>query len=197
MAINEKLPPEILCRILTIGCDVPPIIEPYYSLDYSYVEEGFPQSHRRYGRRLKSFIANASSVCRLWHSLSMLKSNYHFWVIGLSLDMWHNARPHDMGRQLHHFKSNLASSQGSVINLTISIRIDVDLSSAARHTDAITLRLLLHGINMLRPHLHRLRALDATVEGHFELNFIISTLSSAPLMPQFRVLRINSDPWDV
>src|ERR1700761_4544854 len=124
MSINEKLPPEIICRILTIGCDVP-IVE--HNFGRQYIEEGFPQSHRRYGRRLKSFIANASSVCRSWHTLSMLRANYHFWVIGLSLEIAHDARPCDMGRQLHHFKSNLESSQGSDINVIISIHIGVDL----------------------------------------------------------------------
>src|ERR1700761_1222937 len=144
LLLND-LPPEILCRIFTLGSEVPDVRSPRWKR--GYIEEGFPAGYS-YTRRLKSFVAIASSVCSLWHSLVHVKANYHFWVTGLYLRTL-TAEPHlhmDIGPQLLDFKRNLDSSHDSDLNFYLHIYGDTQCLDISSPELAIALRLLLHGV---------------------------------------------------
>src|ERR1700761_1687477 len=186
----SELPNELLTKILTIGCDLSPSSDTKRFPDY---DEGYyrPISHPR---RLKPFVGIASFVCRQWYDVTHSKGNYHFWVTALDLRASSGGSGPPIDRQLYYFKRDLDSSQDSDIDLFLGLNDVYSDSVFGRSHEPVVLNLLLHGINMIRPHIGRIRILQAVCEASMDLDFLFAALKEADSLPRLCSLYICCFP---
>jgi hypothetical protein len=136
MSIFDKVPDEIISRIITVGCDMADLTEE--RLPYSFYASEKPIPYL--------FAANSRVVCHRWHAIVHTRSNAHMWAIHAYL-----AHPdtHNERSTLAKFQSRLSSSNGCDIY--------VDYQTVAKDeqtisSDSFEIRTLVLLMKLIKPY---------------------------------------------
>jgi hypothetical protein len=142
MSIFDKVPDEIISRIITIGCDV---------AAWSEVQPNTLQKSKK--PIPYPFAVNSRAVCQRWHAIVHTRSNAHMWCILADL-----AHPdtHDERSTLARFQSRLSSSSGC------DIYVNYQTVAMEEHTissDSFEIRTLVLVMKLIKPYRMHVAAL--------------------------------------
>ncbi len=174
------LPPEIMIRIITVGCeDIPDLLQDYDSRH----------------RSLKPFAKTASLVCQQWHTLVHDRSNYHFWITRISLSpagcyLWDTVRIFsnsdlDMAQNISNFKDLLLKSRHSDLDLLLGIPGEDQI---------LDQRLMIHAMGMLGPYKSQIRTIFIRSA---PLQAIVSVLDTLRPLPRLAIFSLHFSSEDL
>jgi hypothetical protein len=184
MSLFDKVPDEIISRIITVGCDMATRSGEIPRANLYESEKPVPHP----------FAANSRAVCQRWHAIVHTRSNAHMWCIAAYLQdpniIYEGEWSNDL--TLARFQSRLSSSNGC------DIYVYYETFPRNEHTvlsDSLEIRTLVLAMKLIKPYQLQIASFQFPLRSNMT-GLVTQLVRALGFCPRLHSIRINCNPED-